>query len=52
MVGAGSCAECRQALRARIDVVFLDVRLPDGEGFELAKEIHAATTRDHLRDAA
>ena len=25
VVGAGSCAECRQALRGRADLVFLDV---------------------------
>src|SRR5215468_3784300 len=30
VVGAGSCAECRQALRVRTDLVFLDVQLPDG----------------------
>jgi two-component system torCAD operon response regulator TorR len=42
VVGVGSCAECRQALRSRADLVFMDVHLPDGDGFELAKEIQVA----------
>src|SRR6185295_10060182 len=37
---AGSCAECRQALkRGRVDLIFVDVQLPDGDGFDLAREI-------------
>jgi two-component system torCAD operon response regulator TorR len=44
VVEAGSCAECRQALkRGRTDLIFLDVQLPDGDGFTLAREIQAAT---------
>src|SRR3954451_17619003 len=43
VVGAGSCAECRQALRTRTDLVFLDLQLPDGDGFDLAKEIQATS---------
>ncbi len=43
VVEAGSCADCRQALKARADLVFIDVSLPDGDGFELAKEVQTAS---------
>lgn len=43
VVEAGSCADCRQAMKARADLVFIDVSLPDGDGFELAKEIQATS---------
>ncbi|SEC10982.1 two-component system, OmpR family, torCAD operon response regulator TorR [Rhizobiales bacterium GAS191] len=39
---AASGAECRQALRRRkADLVFVDVQLPDCDGFDLAKEVRA-----------
>lgn len=43
VVEAGSCFDCRQALKARADLVFIDVSLPDGDGFELAKEVQTAS---------
>ena len=42
VIEAASCAECRQALKSRTDLVFINVQLPDGDGFELAKEVQAA----------
>ncbi len=40
--GAGSAAACRQALdRTAPDLVVLDVQLPDGHGFALAREIQS-----------
>jgi len=40
---AGSVAEARRALDpATLDVVLLDVRLPDGNGFDLGREMHLA----------
>lgn len=39
---AGSCAECRLMLKRHgADIVFVDVQLPDGDGFALAKDIQA-----------
>jgi two-component system, OmpR family, torCAD operon response regulator TorR len=43
VVEAGSCADCRQALKARADLVFIDVSLPDGDGFELAREVQTTS---------
>jgi len=39
VVEAKGCAECRSALKTRADLVFIDVQLPAGDGFELAKEV-------------
>jgi two-component system torCAD operon response regulator TorR len=44
VVEAGSCAECRKALKGRTDLVFIDVQLPDGDGFELAREVQAGSS--------
>lgn len=45
VVEAGTAAECRQALRRRNpDLVFVDVQLPDCDGFDLAKEIQALSS--------
>jgi len=44
VVEAGSCAECRKALRGRADLIFIDVQLPDGDGFDLAKEVQATSS--------
>ena len=39
---AGSCAECRLMLKRHgADLVFVDVQLPDGDGFDLARDIQA-----------
>ena len=39
---AGSCAECRQKIKKHgAELVFIDVHLPDGDGFELAREIQS-----------
>lgn len=40
---ASSLAEARTALEEPVDVVVCDIRLPDGSGFELLRESHAAS---------
>ncbi|MGI5246113.1 response regulator [Dactylosporangium sp. CA-139066] len=46
LVEAGSLADARTALTAgRVDVVLLDVNLPDGNGLELAAELNEAPAR-------
>ncbi|MER7276705.1 response regulator [Dactylosporangium sp. NPDC000244] len=46
LLEAGSIADARAALAAHdVDVVLLDVNLPDGNGLELAAEMQAAPER-------
>jgi two-component system torCAD operon response regulator TorR len=41
---AANCAECRQKIRKNgAELVFIDVQLPDGDGFELAREIQSVS---------
>ncbi|MGO4725695.1 MULTISPECIES: response regulator [unclassified Inquilinus] len=41
---AATGAECRRALKQRpADLIFIDIQLPDGDGFDLAREIRAAS---------
>lgn len=43
---AGSLAEARARLAAeRFDIILLDVRLPDGSGIEIARELRQARDR-------
>lgn len=43
---AGSLAEARALLAAeRFDIILLDVRLPDGSGIEIARELRQARDR-------
>ena len=44
VVEAKDCAECRLALKTRADLIFIDLQLPDGDGFELAKEVQALSS--------
>ena len=42
-VAAYNCQKAREALRGgRFDLVLLDVNLPDGNGFDLCREVKAA----------
>jgi len=41
---AATGAECRRALkRSPADLLFIDIQLPDGDGFDLAREIRATS---------
>lgn len=44
VVEASGCAECREALKAGADLVFIDVQLIDGNGFDLAKDVQAMSS--------
>lgn len=42
---AGTAAECRSLLmQKKVDLLFIDIHLPDGSGLELAQEIRAEST--------
>lgn len=42
---AGSCGEAMDRLRSDVDVVLLDIKLPDGDGLELCREISRTNSR-------
>jgi CheY-like chemotaxis protein len=53
VVDAASIAEAREALAAgAYDLVLLDRRLPDGDGFDIASELGAAAARGRPRIVA
>jgi CheY-like chemotaxis protein len=50
LVEATTIAEAREVLaRDRIDVALLDIRVPDGSGLELARELSAASPETRPR---
>jgi two-component system KDP operon response regulator KdpE len=49
IVEAESLADARSALaETRVDVVLLDVRLPDGNGLDLARDLATLTSRPRI----
>jgi two-component system, OmpR family, catabolic regulation response regulator CreB len=48
-VGAGSISEARSRLReGELDAALIDVRLPDGDGLDLVRELNNGTAGSRI----